>query len=340
MRKLLTGLAALTLLYACSDDTISITETDEAFFTTQLTNNDVAINPILDQPRAVFDTSSEGMYHGVIATIDQSLHGKIWINVGNDGNYNAKVITDEGEHLSFFAEQYQSRGNNNHLFKGVRGSFHFDVSDFNAPTATDVILDNIEGFVQVVKDRSHQRATTFLGTFQDDNDPEFIGTWDIITDGTPNLDAFNLPLITQVIVNAPGGNVFIDTEFDAFEYNCFVTNGPIMPVFLSSADGNEFWAQQQTADWGGAEATYSLGQSTLASALNDLPNTGFHNNEPGNPGPRCLTIEDLIGFWSWNGRSGSLSFDGGFNFTSSSAPSNVDFDGLVETLSKVYFEEK
>ena len=337
MRKLLLGLATTAMLYACSDDTISTTETDEAFFTVQL-NNNVAINPITVQPRAALDNSSEGMYHGVIATTDQSLHGRIWINVANDGNYNATVITDQGEHLSFFAKQNSLNGLS-FVFQGTRGSFHFDVSDLNAPQATQVILDQTDGFIQTVKDRSDQRAMSFLGTFQDDNDPTFSGTWDLITDGTPNPAAFNLPLLSQVVVNAPSGNVFIDSEFEAFEYNCFITDGPIMPVFLSSADGNEFWAQQQSAIWGGAAATYSLGQSTLASTLNDLPNTGFHNNEPGNTGPRCLTIEDLIGFWSWNGRSGSLSFDGGLSPAPFAIPSNVDVDGLIETISNVYFEE-
>lgn len=342
MRKLLLGLAIITLLYACSDDSISTTETDEAFFTAQLTN-DVAINPILAQPRAALDNSREGMYHGVIGTMDQSLHGTIWINVANDGNYNAKIITDQGEHLSFFAKQNQRRTNQSLLFKGERGSFYFDASDFNNPIATEVVFDNTKGFVQVVKDRSNQRAMTFLGTFQDDNDPTFVGTWDLITEGIPNPDAFGLPLLSRVIVNAPGGNVFDDTEFDAFEYNCFITNGPIMPVFLSSAEGNEFWVQQQTAVWAGIEATYSIGQSTLASTLNNLPNTGFHNNEPGVSGPRCLAIKDLIGFWSWNGRSGSLNFDGGLGLTgltSSNIPSNIDIDGLTEMISNASFEEK
>jgi len=314
MRKLLLGLAIITLLYACSDDSISTTETDEAFFTAQLTN-DVAINPILAQPRAALDNSREGMYHGVIGTMDQSLHGTIWINVANDGNYNAKIITDQGEHLSFFAKQNQRRTNQSLLFKGERGSFYFDASDFNNPIATEVVFD----------------------------DPTFVGTWDLITEGIPNPDAFGLPLLSRVIVNAPGGNVFDDTEFDAFEYNCFITNGPIMPVFLSSAEGNEFWVQQQTAVWAGIEATYSIGQSTLASTLNNLPNTGFHNNEPGVSGPRCLAIKDLIGFWSWNGRSGSLNFDGGLGLTgltSSNIPSNIDIDGLTEMISNASFEEK
>ena len=37
---------------------------------------------------------SQGLYHGVIVTLDTEIHGKIWVNINNDGNYNATVVTN------------------------------------------------------------------------------------------------------------------------------------------------------------------------------------------------------------------------------------------------------
>jgi len=42
------------------------------------------------------------MYHGIVVSSDIEIHGKVWINLGNDSKYNAAIITDTSDRLSFF----------------------------------------------------------------------------------------------------------------------------------------------------------------------------------------------------------------------------------------------
>lgn len=109
-----------------------------------------AINPITILPQVRFNEDTKGMYHGIVVSSDTEIHGRIWINLENDGKYNATVVTDTGDKLSFFANM--GRGPSitsltTIAFIGERGSFTYDVSDYSHPVATQVVIDNKESYI-------------------------------------------------------------------------------------------------------------------------------------------------------------------------------------------------
>ncbi len=340
MKKFMFSMLALAVCFGCSQDEGSTADATDASLV--INSSQRSVNQLTEVPNRDFDTSNKGMYHGIIVTQDLSLHGKIWINLGNDGNYNATVVTDQGKELAFFAnhpsvDTAKERGI---LFKGERGSFVFDNSDLNRPIATEVIINNIPGFIQSVKDRSTQRASAVLGTYVDFNDATFTGTWDLITDGTTNPTFFDLPNLTQVCVLGPGGAMFVDEVFETFDYPCFGVMG-VGPVFHAAGGSfggiNEFIAQDQTANWVGLDATYSLGQSTSVHNANPTAvNPGFHNNDFADPPvPGCYVfVNGLQGIWSWNGREGSATFVDAFAPPPPppSEPTSVSITNVSENL--------
>ncbi len=328
MKKYIFGLMAIALCWACTQDEESLTSPDA-----NLTLEDsftAAENLLTATPNRTFDLSSQGLYQGVIVTEDAAFHGKIFINAGNDGNYNALVETDTKELVPFRATRI-SRSQEIIQFTGKRGSFIFDASrDANGIT-TDVVIDNTSGFIETVKDRSTQRATTMLGTYVDFADPAFTGTWDLITDGSPAINFVGtdlttpivLPLLTKVCFLGPGGNMFVDAVFEPFDYPCVGATG-ILPVFYSTdaandptdpTSANEFWAQNQILDVIGSPLNYFLGQSSVLSIANSFANSGFHQQAfDGSGALTCSAFTGLQGIWFWNGRVGSANFTDPFDF--------------------------
>lgn len=311
MKKYILGIALVSLCFACSQDEETLNNPESNLETSfEVT----IVDPVTATPNKAFDLAGAGLYQGIIVTEDAQFHGKIFVNVGNDGNYNALVETDTRERVSFKGKPL-NRTNTLFQFEGKRGSFVYDVTNYDSPVASEVVIDNTNGFVQTVKDRSEQRAATTLGTYVDFADPAFAGTWDLISDGTPVPDAFGLPALTQVCILGPGGAMFIDDVFDTFEYPCFTLPGPVSPVFHLAGGPfgsiNEFWAQNQSVDIAGITMDYFLGQSTSVHGANPtFENPGFHNNnfaDPPTPGCNVFT-GGLQGIWFWNGRVGSGTF--------------------------------
>lgn len=348
-------LAALTV--ACTQDDPAALDAPETAAVTTSTSTIVdfeAYNPITETPNRSFDNASEGVYLGIIVTQDVSVHGQIWVNLGNNGDYNATVVTDNREQMSFYGTP-TSRSQHIVSFTGKEGSFIFDARDLNSPIATEVMVNGKEGYIQTVKDRSDQRAAVALGTYVDDNDPAFTGSWDLITDGTTVVaDAFGLPALTQVCIVAPGGAMFIDTVFETFDYPCFVLDGPIAPVFHAAGgafgDVNEFWAQNQNVNILGQDLNYFIGQSTSAHSNNpDFTNPGFHvfpfdaDMDPMTPDVlTCLVFEDgQQGLWAWNGRLGRATFMDPFVPTPPTvAPNtNADIEAFQEAMSNITVEK-
>lgn len=344
MRKqiLLLGVFTSMFFVSCSEE-----ETTTSDFTTtdlEVSVEHVNFDPSTAEPTARFNEDNDGIYHGVIVTLDTDIHGKIWVNVNNDGNYNATVVTNTGDKFAFVGKQL-TRDGNLISFVGNRGSFNFDVTDFNSPIATNVVIDYKEAHIATLKDRAGQRAAVILGTFETNDDPANVisGTWDLMTDGTPNPDAFNFPLLTEVVITVTNnGNVYTDTDFETFEYPCFLLGGPIAPIFLhedpmTTPNGrNEFWAQDQSFALGNAPLTYWLGQSSGVVDINPtLTDHGFHNNDFADPPVvGCNEIEEQKGVWFWNGRSGFSSFDDPFD-VSMRATENIDYEGFQEMLRQV-----
>lgn len=348
---LLFGVFASMIFSSCSEEETTVSD----FTTTDLevTIEHINFDPATAEPIARFNEDNRGLYHGIIVSLDTGNkdrpHGKIWVNVNNDGNYNATVVTNTGDRFGFIGKKL-NRDGNLYSFVGNRGSFKFDVTDFNKPIATNVIIDSKEGHIATLKDRAGQRAAVILGSFQtNDDDPmsmppleAITGTWDLMTDGTPNVEAFGFPNLTEVVITITNnGNVYSDTDFETFEYPCFfIPTGPIAPVFLhedpmTTPNGrNEFWAQDQSFLLGNATLTYWLGQSSGLVDNNGLAflNHGFHNNDFADPPVAgCNAIDGEKGVWFWNGRSGFSSFDDPFDVPMIASES-ANYEGFKQML--------
>ncbi|WP_299217295.1 hypothetical protein [uncultured Dokdonia sp.] len=337
---------ASALFVSCSDE--EIISSNDTSTDLEVTIEQIDFNPETAEPNSRFNDTSEGLYHGVFVTLDTEIHAKIWININNDGQYNATVVSNQGDRFRFLGKEV-SRDGTKFSFVGERGSFDFDVSDIENPVATHVIVDAKEAHIATVKDREGQRAAVILGSFTTDDDPMDVisGTWDLMTDGTPNPNAFNFPLLTEVVITvANNGNVYSDTDFETFDYPCFFSVNDVAPVFLhedpmTTPNGrNEFWAQDQSFALGNATLTYWLGQSSGAVDTNPtLTNHGFHNNDFADPPVAgCTAIDGKKGVWFWNGRSGFSSFDDPFDVPMR-AVENIDYEGFKEAISEMTFQK-
>jgi hypothetical protein len=331
MKKLIIGAFAFAVCLSCSNDEASHDITTSGFDITietliaEQASTDIkgtykgAINPITTLPQARFNEDTKGMYHGIVVSSDTEIHGRIWINLENDGKYNATVVTNTGDKLSFFANMGRGPSITSFStisFVGERGSFTYDVSDYNHPIATQVVIDNKESYIQTVKDRSGQRADVALGTYVDTGDATFAGTWDLITDGT--LDPIlGLPILTQTCTIGPTGAMFTDTTIESFDWSCFVGSvQTFTPIFARFGDpnnalaANEFWAQGQILPIGGTNASYSIGVSTMVSNANGQTVGLFNVDQTGvNPAIGCYVSFGVQGVWEWDGRSGTIAFD-------------------------------
>lgn len=360
MKKLFSLIFLGAIAVACTkDDPNSLDATLEtaAITTTSSTINFEAVNPITEVPNRAFDNTSNGIYHGIIVSQDVSVHGKIWINIANNGDYNATVVTEEGNAMAFFGIP-TSRSQEIITFKGKEGSFVFDVTEFDNPKATDVTINGISGYIQTVKDRSVQRATATLGNYADLNDATFSGTWDLLTDGTTNGTAFGLPALTQVCILSPFGTMYIDDTFEPFSWPWFDLDGDgdgddddiTTAVYLneSGLEGgiNEFWAMDQSLDINGFTLNYWLGQSSFLSQGNDpgpvddVSDTGFFNHnivdvllsgaERVNGRNTASGIDNIKALWTWNGRTGFATFNDEFDGMPPTRNQNlsIDYKGL------------
>lgn len=343
MRKQILLLSVFTsaLFISCSDEEI-ITSNDTA------TDFEVAIEqieftPETAEPDGRFNESSDGLYHGILVTLDTNIHGKIWVNINNDGHYNATVVTNEGDRFRFLGRKI-SRSDTKYSFTGERGSFDYDVANIDKPIASNVIIDSKDAHIASVKDRAGQRAAAILGSFETNDDPMDVisGTWDLITDGSTNSDAFDFPNLTEVVITvANNGNVYSDTDFESFDYPCFfLPSGPITPVFLhedpmTTPNGrNEFWAQDQSFLLGNATLNYWLGQSSGLVDLNGAAfvDHGWHNNDfAATPTPGCNAIDGEKGKWTWNGRTGISTFDDPFDVPMR-ASENANYEAFKQML--------
>lgn len=362
MKKYFSLILLGAIAVACTkDDPASIDAPETAATTTSTSVIYEAVDPTTEEPAEAYDNSSRGMYHGIIVTQDVSVHGKIWINIANDGDFNATVVTNEGEKMAFFG--VPSGDEKMISFEGDNGSFTYDLSDFNAPKATNVTVNGISGYVQTVKDRSGQRAAATLGNYADLNDAAFAGTWDLLTDGSSDGTAFGLPALTQVCILSPFGTMYIDDTFEAFSWPWFDLDGDgdgddddiTTAVYLnqSGLEGgiNEFWAMDQSLDLNGFTLDYWLGQSSNLSQGNDpapdddVSDTMFVNHnifdvlfnglERVNGRNTIGGIDDIKALWTWNGRTGFATFDDEFDGMPPPPTRNQNFNMLDHSIMDV-----
>ncbi|MEP2935728.1 MAG: hypothetical protein ABJM06_08420 [Gilvibacter sp.] len=316
MKKIVTALFATALLISCSTDSDNQIDTPEDAF-------DIAKIEALSTmvPDASFDLSEQGLYRGIFASADVSLHGEIVVSIKSDNDVSALVMLTNEKNLYFNGK---ALGDSNYTFTSKEASFTLDLSDPSNVVIAGSDYNNRPINMRIVKDLHNQRAAVSLGTFQDSGDAGFGGTWDFISTSTfditqtipipPFVFTVTVNAINEVVIcydnGTPGGLMFNDTMQEDYTtagcagiipadtYTPFFSGAQVIDVpFVGPTAIDEYAAFGQTTTINGVDATWNFGSSIIA----------------GTPGVQayvdlsCMVVPS--GNWSWNGRSGTVLFD-------------------------------
>jgi hypothetical protein len=258
MKKALLLVLCLAFFVGCSSDSEISSEMESVDLTK-------IINPDTARAAAQFDNTANGIYKGVFISTDISYHGTLTVNLGNDSKYNAILVYGDDQRIGFLRVNNNPGSSSDMIeFRGRDAGFTVDVSDYAKPVVTGGYIDGQEAQMKIVKERSANRVTVILGTFADNNDPNYFGTWDFISlDDTfvitvPTTD-INLPLppglypstvdvtvntLDEVVVAVQGSFiVFTDDRMETFSAgpNCLA----IVPSFPTDSF-NPFYSGEQT----------------------------------------------------------------------------------------------
>lgn len=312
MKKIILLTLVLAVIISCSPDQ-NEPVVSEAVDLTQIINPDTA------KAAPQFDTTSNGIYKGVFASNDSELHGVLTINMGNDARYNA-VLEVGAMRIGYVRLSNTTIATETKIeFRGAGTGFTLDVSNFENPIIENAYINTQNAQGRVLKETSQNRVMVSLGTFVDDADPTFTGTWDFLSTSTqvisvPLPDPAPPGTVENVTVNViselvltKNGTMFTDTTMEPFTPgpNCGTTlpTGSQAPFFTGEQtvlvggffplDINEFAASTQTSTWLGEDATWDFNYSKA--------NENIYYNA------NCET--QTSGTWSWKGRSGSITLD-------------------------------
>lgn len=310
MKNLIMGALTALFLISCSEES-NLPVTEDSFDASKVAALRTA------SPDATLDGTSEGLYRGIFVSADTKYHGELVVSVDGVQDPMALVILDNGKELYF---KGQDLGENQYQFRGRYASFGLNVSDINNVEVTNSDLNNRPIHIRLVKDDASKGAVVSLGTFVDDLDPGFGGTWDLVSNSTFDL-SIPIPIppfvftqtvnrIDEVIIcyddGTPEGKMFNDTEQESFAttgcglapagtYDPF-TLGPgiiTLPIIGPRAV-EEYAAFAQSSDILGDPVIWDLG-ATLNGTV---------------PGVRTYVdltcVETTSGVWSWRGRSGTI----------------------------------
>ena len=310
MKRIILGLFATAVLLACSDEQ-NEDYSAEVFDTAKVAALSTAT------PDASLDGTAFGLYRGVFVSADTQFHGEIVVSVDEVEQPIALVMLDNGKELYF---KGQSLGENQFRFKTQNAFFVLDTTDPSDVVVTSSDLEGRPIHIRVLKDDASRGVGVDLGTFVDNLDPGFAGTWDLISTSTSTINVpipvppFVFPVtvdnIDEVVIcydnGTPGGRMFNDTTQENFTTTgCgFAPAGTYAPFSLGpgtitlpivgETPVEEYAAFGQTTDILGNTLSWDLG-----STING-------------PVPGVRTYVDLTcntttsGFWSWNGRNGII----------------------------------
>ena len=241
------------LLLACTQENESVDE--QLDLTAQINIS------IKDQvPQATFDAAAEGIYHGIIASGTTQSRGKVWINVGNDTQYNALIEMVGGTIYNFELQSNNSGEPNPSIYhyKGEGGSLTLDVTNPRTPIITDATLNELPYFSKVVKSRSQNRVMSKTGTFNETGNPALSGTWNLITDGT----VVNAPQYTGEAITASAvtinGNMYTDNTFDTFDSTLCWLDPNMIPVLNLQGHPDYLATEDQIAIIGSYTVNWSM----------------------------------------------------------------------------------
>jgi len=289
MRTLLLAILALSLVNCSKDQLTTTTDLSQEEINLTKTTNVLtsSLHSLFETtPNEKYNQQSKGLYHGVFSTNDLTIKGKIYISVGNDNLYAAEVELLNGKRLRFEAEKIDLY--NFHFFN-EKGSFDFNVEDFENTIADNVIYDNKEGYIRAYKDNSNARRMMGLGTFiSTDGGPVLTGNWDLVLGGQHPNDAGQQGWlrINDIIITFNGQN-FNDT--DNVNEN------------MGNACTNVNWIRAAYHP-----SVFGLGEPSLQGMNQISKFNGVVTNWSAKINP---WVCDTEGTWSRNGRSGTFSFN-------------------------------
>ncbi len=180
-------MAVVAMLFTCSKDNVE-TETTAHLVMQQ----NIDLNAKEQSPLASLDNENKGIYLGVYVSGTTTKRGLIWVNLGNNGQYNAIVEMTTGETLKFQGQSI-SKGTFNYHFVAKNAQFDVLLED-NVPVIKNASLNNELFFGVIVKDKSNTRAMAETGTYISDNGA-YGGTWNLIADGSKPLLLFRGNLV-------------------------------------------------------------------------------------------------------------------------------------------------
>lgn len=307
MKIKLIGIAMLSLIIACSPETTDELVSQEIDFTQ-------IVNPETVNATAQLDTSEKGIYRGVFAAIDGSYHGKLTVNAGNNSKYDAVLQVKNGGKYGFIA----SPSTSTHIinFVGPQGSFTLNTAGSKA-IIENATIHNLDARATIFKETSQNKVMMTLGTFVDEMDASFGGSWDLVSTSTQTISiptglpfpaaiSVTVNIIDEIVVMRNGGATFTDAMMENFTPGAgcgdslppgsqapFFT-GP-QTIFGQSID--EWAISGQTSTFVGQQATWSVNRSLFQG----VGGTSIYFDD------NCNMVPS--GTWSWAGRSGSILID-------------------------------
>ncbi len=308
MKKTILSMLAIALLaVSCS------TENDNEL-TNQTSEIEEIANLVTFTPDEDFDQSSKGKYVGIFGHYTNTeLHGKVYINAGNNTKFSALVRLVNGTEFRFKG-QAQSRDGNQIYFEGTHGSFNLDIQDYKNPIVTNAYINGEDTESYMVLTKSTKGGDPFLinGTYTQPDDASFFGNWDLIGSGitvsetvsvTPpgfpfpiDVTVFYQEIATVSVSHTGGPTPFTD---DNTEPNTATACSPV-PVMATNA----IIASLDMVNFG-------ISAGGQSSTLNGITSNWSINFTPEITGitPATYVADDCMpaisGVWSWNGRTGT-----------------------------------
>jgi len=282
-RNLFTICCLTLIIISCSvdeDTTTTATEESVTIVETQI---------IPDAPNPENDYSRQGLYQGTIVTQDLDFHEKITLNLGDNGFYNAKIITSTNEEYLFISQDVIE--SESLYFEGDQGAFTVQFLEDNTVHFSNVTINNKEAVATVFKDQSFQRMMPSLGTFSSD-DNSITGTWDFTFTPTSSL-GYSITT-TTIFINQNSETFVLDISGD-YQRLC---SAPGTPVPIGVVNSSFFNIQSSN--------NIPLGNSNLnfTFVANRLEGT--------NAGCRITpstALDITVANWTWNGIQGTSTID-------------------------------
>ena len=200
--------------------------------------------------KAALDTSSKGLYHGFYTSGMAQSNGRIWINLGNDGRYNALVEIDGGGSYTFELAPAGIEDSNPEVYRftNAAGSFLFNATNPLSPIVTEGTLNNLIHLGTVVKSTSTRTPVTITGTYAG----TLSGTWNLMANGGEANGIGGTELLTSVEVTyTPAGFppvMKIDTVFETIPGDGCILGGAA--PYSGGFDPCDISANGQTSDFG------------------------------------------------------------------------------------------